>query len=88
MQNIFLGFVIIIYVVLAVLMCLQESHKRKINFFVALILSILITPFFAYFAIGLFPARNPKGCKWCGNKYNEAEFCGMCGKNELGELRK
>jgi hypothetical protein len=35
----------------------------------------------------MLPARNPKGCKWCGNTKNEAKFCGLCGKNENGEQR-
>ncbi len=68
-------------------MCLQESKKRKINFISALFICILLTPFFGYFIISGRPLRNPKGCKWCGNEENEAEFCGICNKNESGELR-
>lgn len=69
-------------------MCVQESRKRKLNFFLALLICILLTPFFGHFVLRLFPLINPTGCNWCGNKYNEAEFCGLCGKNEAGEIRE
>jgi hypothetical protein len=86
MQNILLGLLGTVYVVVAILMCWQESKNRKINFFLAVLLCIIITPFFAYFLFDFFPTRNPKGCVWCGNKKNEAEYCGLCGKNKNGEL--
>ncbi len=70
---------------LTILMCLQESKKRKINFLVALLLCIILTPLIGYLIISGRPLRNPKGCKWCSNEKNEAEYCGICGKNENGE---
>ena len=70
---------------LTILMCLQESKKRKINLLVALLLCIILTPLIGYLIISGRPLRNPKGCKWCGNEKNEAEYCGICGKNENGE---
>jgi len=78
---------IIIGVLLAltILMCYQESKKRKINFFIALLLSFITTPLIGYFIVSNRPLRNPRGCKWCGNEKNEAEYCGICGKNENGE---
>jgi hypothetical protein len=87
MTNIFLFILGFFYIVVSVLMCIQESNNRKINFVLALILCIAITPFFAYFVFGILPARNPRGCNWCGNKKNEAEYCGLCGKNEKRDLR-
>jgi hypothetical protein len=75
---------ILAYITLVILMCKQESEKRKINFFVALIICLIITPFFGYFVISNFGLRNPKGCKWCNNTLNEAEYCGICFKNENG----
>lgn len=72
---------------LTILMCIQESKKRKINFFLALLICLVITPLFGYFIISSRPLRNNKGCIHCGNTHNEAEFCGLCGKNELGELK-
>lgn len=72
---------------LAFAMCWQESKLRKINFFWALFLCVIITPLIAYFIISGYGLRNPRGCKWCGNTENEAEFCGICRKNENGDLR-
>ena len=74
----------IIMLVLAILMCLQESKKRKINFWLALLICILVSPVFGYFIISSFGLRNPRGCTWCGNQYNEAVFCGICGKDADG----
>jgi 4-amino-4-deoxy-L-arabinose transferase-like glycosyltransferase len=76
-----------IAIVLTLLMCWQESKKRKIHFVIAIILCVFITPFFAYFIISTQGLRNPKGCNWCGNIKNEAEFCGLCGKNVEGVMR-
>lgn len=84
MIYIFIGVILI----LTTLMCLQESKTRKINFYVALLICIIVTPFFGYFIVTGRPLRTPKGCKWCSNKSNEAEYCGLCGKNELGDQRK
>jgi hypothetical protein len=72
---------------LALLMCWQESKTRRINFIVAILACILLTPLFGYFFISGFPKRNAVGCKWCGNKYNEAEYCGVCNLNAAGEYR-
>lgn len=78
---------IIILSLLVLLMCYQESKKRKINFFIAILICILVSPLFGYFIISNFKLRNQLGCDWCGNKYNEAEFCGLCNKNKAGEIR-
>lgn len=77
----------LIVLVLTILMCLQESKKRKITFWKAFIICLLISPFFGYFIITNHGLRNPAGCKWCGNEKNEAEFCGICGKNVEGILK-
>jgi len=67
-------------------MCHQESRLRKISFAAAFLLCILLSPFIAYFVISTFALRNPPGCDHCGNSKNEAEFCGLCGKNREGNL--
>lgn len=85
MSNPLLLLIGVVYLVLTVLMCVQESKKRKLNLFFAFILCVLITPLFAYFVFLLLPERNPRGCKWCGNNENEAVYCGLCGKNEKGD---
>jgi hypothetical protein len=79
------GLIIIVFLVLTVLMCRQESQKKKINFWLALLICFAATPIFGYFIVSSFPLRNPIGCKWCGNAENEVEFCGICGKNEEGK---
>lgn len=75
---------IVVMLVLAVLMCLQERKKRKVNFWIALFICILLTPVLGYFIISSFALRNPRGCAWCGNVDNEAAFCGICGKDVNG----
>lgn len=72
---------------LTILMCWQESKKRKIHFGLALFICILLTPLFGYFILSSRPLRHPRGCKHCGNSFNEANFCGICGKNEDGLTR-
>jgi 4-amino-4-deoxy-L-arabinose transferase-like glycosyltransferase len=74
-------------IILTLLMCWQESQKRKIHFILAIFICMLITPFFGYFIICSFALRNPIGCNWCGNTKNEAEYCGLCGKNKEGQIR-
>ncbi len=76
-----------IFALLAVGMAWQDGRRRTCGFLGALIICFITTPIFGYFIVLLFPLKEPKGCKWCGNKENEAEYCGVCGKNEAGELR-
>lgn len=67
--------------------CWHESKIRKIGFAPAVLICIILTPLIGYLVVSGRPLRNPKGCKWCGNTQNEAEFCGICGKNEEGNPR-
>lgn len=87
-MNIVVILFLTVLLVLTVLMCFQESQKRKINFFVALIICVVLSPLFGYLIISSFKLRNPRGCEWCGNTHNEAEYCGLCGKNQEGKTRK
>lgn len=80
-------FFVIIYFLLVVLMCRQESKRRKIGFVPALLIMFFLTPFLGLVLISNRPLRNPVGCEWCGNTENEADYCGVCGKNIAGELR-
>jgi hypothetical protein len=73
---------------LTILMCLQESKKRKIGFIPALALCIVLTPLFGYFVILSRPLRSARGCEYCGNSKNEVEYCAVCGKNVEGERKK
>lgn len=85
----YLPLIIVFFVVVLVfLMCFQESKKRKISLPVALLLCLFLSPIIGYFIIVSRPLRFAKGCNWCDNDRNEVEFCGVCGKNELGETNK
>lgn len=77
---------ILIYFGICYLIADKIGRRKTIGFTKTLLICILISPF-----IGLLIAegrgqKNPKGCMWCGNKYNEAEFCGLCGKNDNGDI--
>lgn len=88
----FLSFIPLFFIfsllLLTILMCWQESRKRKINFFVAMLICFATSPLLGYFIISGFPLKGSKGCQWCGNTDNEVEFCGVCGKNEAGLTRQ
>jgi hypothetical protein len=73
------------YYVIAFLFAWHEGRRRTIGFIPALLIAFLI-PLFGIFIIESFRLKTA-GCKWCGNKYNEAEYCGVCAKNEAGELK-
>lgn len=78
----------IFWVTMAILYAYHEGGKRKPGFVGCLLIMLIFTPFFGYFIIESFSQKNAKGCIWCGNKYNEAEYCGLCKKNKAGEIRK
>lgn len=82
---IYIGF--IIYIGLSFLVAYLIGRQKKIGFANSLILCILITPFFGCLITEGGATKNPRGCNWCGNKENEAEYCGLCNKNENGEIR-
>ena len=79
--------VLAIFLVLVLGMAWQDGSKRTCGFFGALAICLVLTPLFGYFVVHLFPLRDPPGCKWCGNERNESEYCGVCGKNQAGELK-
>ncbi len=75
-----------VYIILSVLYSWHEGRKKATGFIGTLLL-ILLIPFIGYWIVELLSNKKAKGCNWCGNKYNEAEYCGLCGKNEIGEIR-
>ena len=87
MIEIFLWMFAIAGIVLVFAMCYQESKRRKIDFLIALLFCFALTPFVGYLIISMYPRRDPVGCQWCGNVENEADYCGICGKNKDGEKR-
>jgi hypothetical protein len=86
-MNIFIVILAAIFIPLAVLYCHRVGRHKKSGFWGSLLILIFCTPFFGFLIIEGLPLKNPQGCVWCGNKSNEAEYCGVCGKNIHGEIR-
>ena len=76
----------VIYIPVCILYSWFEGRKKSTGFIGSLLL-VLLLPFIGYWIIELLSNKKAKGCAWCGNKYNEAEYCGLCGKNEAGDIR-
>lgn len=75
-----------IYISICILYAWFEGRKKATGFIGSLLI-LLVLPFIGYWIIELLSNRKAKGCAWCGNKYNEAVYCGMCGKNDNGDIR-
>jgi Na+-driven multidrug efflux pump len=78
---------LIIYIGLSFLVAHLIGRNKKIGFTNSLIICLLTSPFIGFLITEGGAAKNPRGCNWCGNKENEAEYCGLCNKNENGEIR-
>ncbi len=78
---------ILIYIIISYLIADKIGRHKKIGFLNTFLLCLFTTPFIGYLIAEGGGRSNAKGCKWCGNKENEAEFCGLCGKNDDGETR-
>lgn len=78
---------IILYLGLSYLIAAKIGRYKTIGFWMTFLLCIIVSPFIGYLVAEGGGMKNPRGCKWCGNKYNEVEFCGLCGKNEQGEMK-
>jgi hypothetical protein len=65
-----------------------EGVKRRIGYWKGLMWCVLLSPFIGLFIILNSGRLDAKGCIHCGNEYNEAEFCGLCKKNEDGLTRE
>jgi len=78
---------IIVWIVLAALVGLAGTN-RKGGFWKAFIIGLLLSPLVALILIIGSGKKNPIGCKNCGNKHNEAEYCGLCKKNSQGLTRE
>jgi hypothetical protein len=77
----------ILYFGLCYFIAAKIGSRKKIGFWKTFLLCIVTSPFFGFMFAENSKLKNPKGCNWCGNKYNEAIYCGLCGKNEEGEIR-
>jgi 4-amino-4-deoxy-L-arabinose transferase-like glycosyltransferase len=86
-MNTLFVFIGVVYFLLCFLYAWNEGRKKKTGFIGSLLLVFLL-PFAGFWVVEIVSRKKAKGCEWCGNKYNEAEYCGLCGKNEAGEIRK
>jgi hypothetical protein len=76
----------IFFIPILCLYCYQRGKEKKAGLLKFILIMILATPFFGYFIIEALP-NHKRPCRCCGNKYNEADYCGLCGKNENGEIK-
>lgn len=80
-------FIALFYFAFCFLIAYKIGRYKAIGFWASLLISIFLSPFIGFIIAENSRLGNAKGCQWCGNKYNEAEYCGLCGKNENGNLR-
>lgn len=78
---------LIIYLAISYFIADKIGRNKRTGFAGTLILCLLLTPFIGYLIAEGGAQSNPRGCNWCGNIENEAEFCGLCGKDREGNLR-
>ena len=76
-----------IYITISYLVADKIGRHKTLGFWKTFIFCLALSPFFGYLIADGGGQANAKGCKWCDNKYNEAEYCGLCGKNDSGEIR-
>jgi hypothetical protein len=79
-------FFIVFFIPIFLLYCYQRGQQKKAGFLKVLLIMIICTPFIGYWIIEVLP-NHKTPCRWCGNKDNEAEYCGLCNKNEPGESK-
>ncbi len=78
----------ILFIILSFLYLYNVARFKKCGFIGGLLIFIFTTPFFGYFIVEMLPMKHQKKCNWCGNKNMETEYCGVCGKNENGDVIK
>ena len=61
--------------------------NKKGGFLKAFLLSLFLSPIIGLILTIGGAKKDPIGCRHCGNQANEAEFCGICDKNDRGDLR-
>ncbi|MFN6074091.1 MAG: hypothetical protein ACK476_14705 [Fluviicola sp.] len=78
----------LVYIGICYLIAVKIGTQKRIGFLISFIICLTISPFFGLFIVENSPLKNPRGCKWCGNKLNEVEFCGICMRNEKGDFKQ
>ena len=80
----------ILFIAVYLFLCViigKMARDKKLGFVRGFCLALFVSPFLAFFFAMNSGSSNPRGCKHCGNTENEAEYCGLCHKNEAGDLR-
>ncbi len=78
---------ILFYLFFGFLIALKIGKYKKIGFLKSLLVCILLSPFFGLLITENSALKNPKGCNWCGNNFNESIYCGVCGKDINGNSK-
>jgi hypothetical protein len=77
----------VFFIPIFLLYCFQKGREKKAGTLKVILIMIFTTPFIGYFIVeSLSNHKSP--CQWCGNTYNEAEYCGLCGKNKSGIVKQ
>jgi hypothetical protein len=76
----------VFFIPILCLYCYQRGKEKKAGTFVVVLIMIFATPFIGYFIVESL-SNHKIPCDWCGNKLNEAEYCGLCGKNKAGIIK-
>lgn len=75
-----------LYFLFSYLIADKLGRTRSLGFRGAFLCCLILSPFLGLLITMSWSVANPRGCGWCDNKENEAEYCGLCGKNVQGEL--
>jgi phosphate starvation-inducible membrane PsiE len=80
-------FIIFLSYIFLIVKVLDESHKRHIGIGLAFVACIFLTPVIGWFLTYNSQRLDARGCLFCGNIENEAEYCKICGNSELGQQK-
>ncbi len=78
---------ILFWVLLAAIVGFAGLNRRG-GFLRAFLMGLIFSPLIGLILVLGSAQKNPRGCAHCGNTSNEAEFCGLCRKNEAGLTRE
>ena len=84
LENIGSTFVFILLYFGAAILVGFAGREKKGGFWRAFLIGMIFTPLVSLILVMGSAQRNPRGCSHCGNAENEAEYCGLCKKNENG----
>jgi hypothetical protein len=70
---------------LTILYCIEQSKKRRVSLWIAILLCVVCTPFIGAAIIGLLRPRVLFTCYNCGNSKSEKPYC-FAGSTDLMAL--